>query len=226
MSGINKTKGISSAKYVKPLLMLFALAAMAWFLLRYRHLIANFSIEGIKEAVQSCGKLSILVFLIVCALKPVILILPTAVLSIASGGIYGPVLGTVINLAGCFLSATTAFFLSRYMGKGFSDKLLKGKALKLDNNIEKHGFKIMLFMRLGVVFPFDALSFAAGLSRMRYLDFILGTVLGIIPEMISYAYAGENLDNPLSVRFIAPFAVVLILSLIFSSIYKKIRKDT
>lgn len=226
MSDMKKVKSIGSEKNVKLLILSVALIALVFFLIRHRHLISNFNITEVKSSIQSYGNMSIIIFLLISALKPVILILPTAILSIASGSIYGPVLGFAISLSGSFLSATTAFFISRIMGKGIADKLLKGKAVKLDNNIEKHGFKIMLFMRLGVIFPFDALSYAAGLSKMKYRDFAFGTVLGIIPEMISYSYAGENLDNPFSLKFIAPIILIVVLAAIFSAIYKKIRKDT
>ncbi len=226
MSDMKKVKSIGSEKNVKLLILSVALIVLVFFLIRHRHLISNFNITEVKSSIQSYGNMSIVIFLLISALKPVILILPTAILSIASGSIYGPVLGFVISLTGSFLSATTAFFISRIMGKGIADKLLKGKAVKLDNNIEKHGFKIMLFMRLGVIFPFDALSYAAGLSKMKYRDFAFGTVLGIIPEMISYSYAGENLDNPFSLKFIAPIILIVVLAAIFSTIYKKIRKDT
>lgn len=226
MSDMKKVKSIGSEKNVKLLILSVALIVLVFFLFRHRHLISNFNITEVKSSIQSYGNMSIVIFLLISALKPVILILPTAILSIASGSIYGPVLGFVISLTGSFLSATTAFFISRIMGKGIADKLLKGKAVKLDNNIEKHGFKIMLFMRLGVIFPFDALSYAAGLSKMKYRDFAFGTVLGIIPEMISYSYAGENLDNPFSLKFIAPIILIVVLAAIFSTIYKKIRKDT
>ncbi|MDP4090125.1 MAG: TVP38/TMEM64 family protein [Bacillota bacterium] len=226
MSDVKEIRNVNSIRAIRLLLILIVLIGVSFFLNRHRHLLANFRIREIRAVVQSYGNLSIVAFFVISALKPVILILPTAVLSIASGGVYGPILGSIINIIGCFLSSSTAFLLTRYLGRGFADKLLKGKALKLDNNIEKHGFKIMLFMRLGIIFPFDALSFAAGLSKMKYRDFIFGTVLGSLPEMISYAYAGEHIKNPLSIKFIAPFVIIIILALLFSSMYRKLRKDT
>lgn len=211
---------------IKILIIFFTLFLTASILIKFRNSITSLNIADLKNMILECGQYSFLVFILLYTVKPVILILPTAVLAIAAGSIYGPFIGSIVNLIGCFISATICFYLSRFMGSGFLDKLLKGKALKLDSNIEKHGFKIMTIMRLSIIFPFDALSYAAGITKMKYRDFIAGTMLGFLPEMISYAYAGENLSNPLSFKFIAPFVVILIMSLMFSSILKKLRRDT
>ncbi|WP_347460457.1 VTT domain-containing protein [Clostridium sp. DMHC 10] len=87
------------------------------------------------------------------------------------------------------------FFLAKKLGRPFVDKILKGKVMKLDNGIEKHGFMIMLLMRLSFVFAYDPLSYAAGLTSMKYRDFILGTIIGIIPEMLCYSFMGKILKE-------------------------------
>ncbi len=103
------------------------------------------------------------------------------------------------------------------------DKVLRGKALKLDNNIEKYGFKIMTMMRLSFVFPFDPLSYASGLSKMKYRDFILGTLIGIFPEMITYSFMGKNIEHPFSIKFILPILLLVIVVIIAIALRKRIK---
>jgi uncharacterized membrane protein YdjX (TVP38/TMEM64 family) len=39
---------------------------------------------------------------------------------------------------------------------------------------------------------FDAISFAAGLTRMRFRSFIAATALGIFPQTFLYSYLGQQ----------------------------------
>ncbi|MDP4178324.1 MAG: VTT domain-containing protein, partial [Bacillota bacterium] len=87
-------------------------------------------------------------------------------------------------------------------GQSFVNKILRGKSLKLDNNIEQKGFKIMFTMRVSMVFPHDALSYAAGLSKIKYKDFILATCLGMIPEVLAYSILGKSAEKILSIKFL------------------------
>lgn len=115
--------------------------------------------------------------------------------------------------------------MSRFLGNSFVNKLLRGKALKLNSDIEKNGFKIMLIMRLSFIFPYDGLSFAAGLSKMKYRDFILGTMIGIVPEMLTYSFMGNNIKHPLSIKFIAPIIAILLIAMAAHYFYNTYKKD-
>jgi uncharacterized membrane protein YdjX (TVP38/TMEM64 family) len=196
----------------------------SYFITKYINRLPRISIENLRSYILSYGKFSVIIFLILYTIKPVIIILPTVLLSILAGSIYKPVSAIALTITGCVLSATSAFCIARLVGRNFVERLFKGKLINLDKNIGERGFKIMLIMRLSVVFPYDTLSFAAGLTSMNYLDFILGTTIGTVPEAIAYSLLGENLKNPLSLKFLAPFLGISICALTFSSILKYERK--
>ena len=178
---------------------------------RIRHI----NIIEIRHVLNSSGKWSEILFIVIYALKPVVFIIPASLLSIAGGMLYGPFWGTVYTMVGAFLSATTAFFIAKILGRDTVEKLLKKKARieSFDDKIEKNGFKIMLLMRLAFVFPYDALSYAAGISKMRYSHFILGTMLGVLPEMITYNIFGGNINRPFNKETITAVSIVIILAL-------------
>ena len=79
-------------------------------------------------------------------------------------------------------------------------------------------------MRLSIVFPYDALCYASGLTKIRYRDYILGTMLGILPEMVVYSFMGKNISHPFSIGFILPILCVMLLALTSYYVYKKYRK--
>ncbi|MBV4440331.1 TVP38/TMEM64 family protein [Clostridium tyrobutyricum] len=180
-------------------------------------------LHKLRNYIQSYGKFSVFIFIIIYSFKPVLFIIPSSLMSILAGSIYGPYVAAILSMIGCFGSATVAFFLARFFGRTFVDKVLRGKALKLDNNIEKYGFKIMTMMRLSFVFPFDPLSYASGLSKMKYRDFILGTLIGIFPEMITYSFMGKNIEHPFSIKFILPILLLVIVVIIAIALRKRIK---
>lgn len=211
---------VNIVKYV----LLSALAALFIFvMIKYGKYIRHIRIHKIMEYIKSYGEFSAFIFIVIYVLKPVLFIVPSSIMSIIAGSIYGPYVATILSMIGCFGSATVAFFLAKFLGKSFVDKILRGKALNLDNNIEKYGFKVMTVMRLSFVFPFDGLSYAAGLTKIKYRDFIFGTILGILPEMVTYSFMGRNMVRPFSVKFFVPILILAAVVIITISLRKRIK---
>lgn len=205
---------------LKYLVLAVLIVVIAFLIYKHRRYMIHVNLDDMRRYILSYGKFSSLIFILIYSLKPVLLVVPTSLLSILAGNIYGPYKAVLMSMIGCFGSGTVAFFLARFLGRSFVDKILKGKAMTLDDSIEKHGFKIMALMRLAVIFPYDPLSYAAGLSKMRYRDFILGTLVGIFPEMVSYSLMGKNLKHPFSLKFILPIVLIIIFAMAASYAYK------
>ena len=62
-------------------------------------------------------------------------------------------------------------------------------SLSLDNKIDLYGMRIIIITRASFLVPFDVLSLTAGLTKIKFRHFLLGTLIGIIPEMISWGEA-------------------------------------
>lgn len=149
-------------------------------------------------------------YLLIAVVRPLAVVLPVTIMTLIAGGLYGPLYGFLLAMASTLLSANVAFLVSRYLGKSFIEKLLKGRAEKLNLQTEKNGFRIILIMRVSGIFPLDIVSYAAGLTKMKYRDFILATIIGTMPETFSVAYMGHHIKNPFSPQFI--IAVLLVIA--------------
>ncbi|BAH08222.1 TVP38/TMEM64 family protein [Clostridium kluyveri] len=204
----------SILKYTVNILLIILITVVIFKYKKHLHCV---NIENIKIYIQSYGRLSVLIFLLIYMLRPVVFVIPASLMSIIAGNIFNYYVAVLLSMIGCFGSATIAFFLARFLGRSFVDKYLKGKALKLNKNIEKYGFKIMTMMRLCFIFPYDPLSYSAGLTKIKYKDFILGTLIGVFPEIIAYSLMGKHLESPFSLKFIIPVIILFIIA--FSSIY-------
>ena len=104
-------------------------------------------------------------------------------------------------MIGALLFAGFSFFIGRVAGKDFIQKLLGKKTKYLNNKIDNFGIRIIAIVRAAFIVPFDILSYAVGLTKMKFNHFILGTFLGIVAEVFSLAYLGHNLKRPHSKAF-------------------------
>ncbi|HBQ76555.1 MAG TPA: TVP38/TMEM64 family protein, partial [Exiguobacterium sp.] len=59
----------------------------------------------------------------------------------------------------------------------------------------------VLVVRLIPLFPFDAISYASGLSKIRFKQFAIANYLGIIPGAFVYNNIGSSLRDPFSWQF-------------------------
>lgn len=203
-------------------LLVIVLVGIAIYFLKHSKVIEQIgNLNRFIYYIRSQGKYAYVVFLVIFALKPLILIIPSNILSISSGIVFGPFLGTILTTIGFFVSGSLAFFIARVLGQEAVNKILRGKALNLNNRLEQNGFKVMFFLRLIPVLPYDPVSYAAGLSRVKYRDFIISSVVGVVPEVICYSIIGENAMNPLSPKFFIPLGVIVLATIISGIMLKK-----
>ena len=212
-----KEKRISAKKSILVVLIFIIIISLVMNLKEIKQI----NLPKLVEYISNYGRYAAICFLLIFSLKPLLLFLPSSMLSIAAGMVFGPIVGFLLNMAGFFISATLAFFLSRFLGKGFVDKLLKGKAVSVNSNLEKNGIKILFFIRFTPVIPFDAISYACGLSKMKYRDFIIGSMLGVFFETLCYGFIGESIFQPFSYKFLIPAALVILAIGITTYIYKR-----
>lgn len=212
-------------KFIKLFLGIAIAVIISYLFIKYGRNLRRLKFGEVRNYILSYGKFASLCFVIVYSLKPIVFIVPASLLSIAAGNIFGPYIALLLSMISCFFAGTLAFVLARYFGRGFVERMLKGKIMTLDENIEKHGFKIMLLMRLSFVFPYDALSYGGGLTKMKYKDFILGTLLGVLPEMTAYSFMGKNIAHPFSMKFILPIAIIIVMAVCSSYAYKAYNKS-
>lgn len=154
--------------------------------------------------------------------------LPGSLLTLAGGAVFGVAWGTVYNVLASNLGASLAFLTARYLGRDFIRGVLKsGKLAEFDKNIERSGFKTIFRLRLIPVVPFNGLNFGAGLSSVKYRDYLLGSLLGMLPATFIYTYFADALlkgvqgANQKVLLNLLAASVLLILISFLPTIYKK-----
>lgn len=184
--------------------------------------IMNLNINSFEEILKENKETSILIYMLLNVIRPIFMVIPVWIFSVVSGVIYGPILGSIYALIGIYISSTIAFYLSRIIGRNFFLSIFGNKLEKIDNKLEENGFKVLFIMRVTVVFPFDPLSFVAGLSKMSYRSYIAATVLGSIPETIAFNVLGVSLKSILTLKMLIILTVLTLIGFIIWFLKKRI----
>ena len=133
-----------------------------------------------------------LLFILVMMLV-VVLVLPGVMFTTGAGFVFGVVEGTLYVVLGTTLGATIAFLIARHLfGARAAHYVMTCAKLKLvSEELVPQGWKIVLLTRLVPFFPFKLSNYFFGLTRFSLRDFVLGTLLGIIPFSLHNAYLGS-----------------------------------
>lgn len=151
------------------------------------------NLDAVRSYILSFGILAPVISLALMMLQAIISPIPAFALSIANGLAFGAFWGAALTLAGRLLAATLCFYIARAVGKGAVEALVGGKAARRSEVwLENWGVEAVLLTRLIPFFSFDLVSYAAGLSRLRFRQFILATVIGEIPAAIIYSWVGAR----------------------------------
>ncbi len=164
--------------------------------------------QGIRDLVGSFGALTVLAFLAVSVLRP-FFFLPATPFTLASGFLFGFWQGILWSVAGTTLSAILAFFMSRYLLRDYVARRFSGRIRGIDKAIESRGWRSILFMRLIPMVPFDVVSYIAGISSIRFRDYMIGTVLGELPAAIVLVMLGSSLGRIGSTAFYASLVLAV-----------------
>lgn len=116
-----------------------------------------------------------------------------AVLSIASGAIFGPLIGAGLVILGGTVGATALFVAAR----GALGPLLIRRAGRRINRIateiRRHPASYLLTLRLIPALPFGLVTLAMAAAGIRLRVFAMTTLIGIVPNTVIHVLIGRSL---------------------------------
>jgi uncharacterized membrane protein YdjX (TVP38/TMEM64 family) len=126
-----------------------------------------------------------------------LLMVPVLLLIAATGVAFGPWLGPVYAMAGCLASASTGFAIGRWAGVRRLERVGGDRVIPLVRALERNG-TLAVFLLRKVPAPFMLSNVVAGAARIRFRDFIVGTVLGMGAFVVALAGFGAQLTRVLA----------------------------
>ncbi len=220
-----RSKGVASL--IKPLLMLAILGAIIY-LVRASGFAQYLEVEKLRQLVEESGKLGPLIYLFLYAISPP-LFLPALPITVAGGILFGPIWGVVYVVIGSNIGAAAAFIISRYFARDWVSSRLSGpKWKKLDERVEREGWKVVAFTRLIPLFPFNLLNYAFGLTTIPFSHYVVTSFICMLPGTIAYVVFSSSLldvfKGEVSVEFVVGVLLIACVSAI-PFIAKKFKKS-
>src|SRR5262245_33701761 len=126
-----------------------------------------------------------------------VLLLPGLILTLGAGFAYGVAVGIPLVWVAANLGAAVAFLLGRTLARERIAARVAGnpRFAAIDEAVGREGLKIVLLTRLSPAFPFNLLNYAYGLTRVSFRDYVVGSLIGMIPGTAMYVYLGSLITS-------------------------------
>ena len=154
--------------------------------INYREL---FNAELLENWVKEAGSAGPVIYILVYAVGT-LFFLPGSVLTLTGGALFGPVMGTFVNLTGATLGALGAFLIARYLAHDWVENKTGGRIKTLMDGVENEGWRFVAFVRLVPLFPFNLLNYALGLTGIKLIHYVIASYVFMLPGAIAYTYLG------------------------------------
>lgn len=119
------------------------------------------------------------------------------------------------------IGGAVAFLFARYLARDWVKERFHGPVRRLDAGVEKEGWLYLLMLRLAPVLPDSVINPGMGLTAIGLRTFVVVSLLGMIPYVVLYTMAGQQLmqlasaDEAVDLRWlllltVAALAVLLV----------------
>lgn len=135
---------------------------------------------------------------------------PRHIVSFLGGYAFGLGLGTALALVATEIGCVLVFFYGRIIGRPLVSERLRARVRRIEDFLAANPFSMTLLIRLLPVGNNFATCLAAGISRVPARPFLLGSLLGYLPQTFVFALAGSGIEMGAAPRvaFAALFFVV------------------
>ena len=153
--------------------------------------------EELIEFTDSEPVLSLGIIWFLYALKSLSVVFPATLLFIASASIFPYPIAVLVNIVGLALSFTLPYYIGRFSGseavKAITDRYPKAK--KLISYGHENNFLTVYISRAITIVPNDIVSILHGALEMPFVSFLIGSIVGLMPEMLVETYIGGRLTD-------------------------------
>ena len=207
-------RGGGVARWIRPAVTVLLLGALgAAYLLsgtfrgevnRASGVLTSGDASALRDYILSYGAWAPVVSTALMVLQALAAFVPSFLLGFANGLAFGPLWGGLLSIASAALAAAISFGIARAVGRTAAEALVGRRSLgAADRWFARYGAYAVLVARLIPVISFDAVSYAAGLTRMKFWRFLLATTAGMTPASFVYAYIGDHAPGNVNLFLVA-----------------------
>jgi len=178
---------LSKRNRIGALVALLATAGLIWvFWPQLSATLRNLNWQEVQATVRASGPWAPLLCILLNAAFT-ILFLPTTLVCILIALLFGVAWGLPICLAGLGLGMGSTFLISRYLLHDWLERRIGNTKLyrRLEENMQREGWKLILFSRLLPLNPYCFLNYAYGLTSISFGRYLLASIIGVIPNVLA-----------------------------------------
>ncbi|MPZ35649.1 MAG: phospholipase [Rhodospirillales bacterium] len=126
------------------------------------------------------------------------IIFPLNVLILTTAAVFGPWLGILYGGAGTVSSGLAMYFVGSRLGREALYRMLGERWRHGIEGVRKRGLLAVVTFRLLPIAPFTLVNLAAGASGIRFIDFLVGTMIGMLPGLVLLSIMGDRIARILA----------------------------
>lgn len=152
-------------------------------------------LENAQNFVRRAGAWAPLIFVVLCSLSLIVAPFSGSSLFVAGGALFGKETGFILSYVATLVGCSTNYWISRKLGREVVSRFIGKKNLdELDSFInrlksQQSIFYIILIMPLSQ----DIVSYAVGLTKIKYSHFLIALIISGIAIVAAYIYLGSSL---------------------------------
>lgn len=155
--------------------------------------------DVIKQIILDSGIWGILVFFVLQFLQVMVAFIPSMVTTLVGVAIFGPLVASLVSVAGILLGSFVAFFIGRYLGRKVVVWIAgEEQTEKYCELLNKKGKFLLILMFLFPVFPDDMLCFIAGVTTMSFRFYFFTVIFTRPISIFVTAFLGSGQLIPYS----------------------------
>lgn len=161
-----------------------------WGLLHIGHGFSHDDVADLERRLRQAGMWAPAVFVALYAFATVLFV-PGSLFSLAGGALFGPVLGSVLNLIGATAGAMLAFLVARHLAADWVRRRTGPRLAQIVAGIDAEGWRFVALVRLVPLFPFNLVNYALGLTRIPPGQYGAASLICMAPGAIAYTWLGH-----------------------------------
>ena len=194
-----------SAKTILYIILFAALIIISLWMIWYIYLgggetlLLTIVVEWFINPIYLLGIIGFFLFFIVMAIQGLLVPIPSELVLLAAGMIWGIVGGGIMGVIGSMAAALLCYYVSRKGGRPLAEKFVGKSAISMaDDFIHKYGMSAIIVARLLPFVAFDPISYIAGIVDLDVKKYAIGTFIGSIPRAFFYSWLGASLTSELT----------------------------
>ena len=203
------------------LLVLAGVAATVW------GFSLGLSAEALAAWIDGLGIWAPIGFVALYAVATVAMV-PGGIFDLVGGALFGPYLGSAINLLGGTLGAALAFLFARYIARDWAQARAGPRLQGIMRSVDEEDWRFVAFVRLVPVIPYNIANFLLGITRIPFPRYVLATLVFMAPSTVVYTWIGHAGRQAIAgdtenIKYALIALALIALVLLLPRFYKRLR---